>query len=107
MPDTDAQRTALLVIDLQQALCDLAPTVPMADVKDRIQSLLAWPDGEGHLVVFIQHSTEAGTILERGRPTSSAGSGSRGLPAPIRTSSNSRRRRPISASACTLGRPCC
>ena len=59
-------QTALLVIDLQQALCDAAPPEPMQLVTARIKQLLGWADTHSLPVVFVQHWTEPGTILDRG-----------------------------------------
>jgi nicotinamidase-related amidase len=58
--------TALLVVDVQQALCELAPPAAMAAVLASIQSLLAWADSHAYPVIFVQHFTEPGSILERG-----------------------------------------
>jgi nicotinamidase-related amidase len=58
--------TALLVIDLQQALCDAAPPEPMQRVTARIKELLGWADTHSLPIVFVQHWTEPGTILDRG-----------------------------------------
>lgn len=59
-------QTALLVIDLQQALCDAAPPDAMQRVTTRIKELLGWADAYSLPVVFVQHWTEPGTILDRG-----------------------------------------
>jgi len=59
-------QTALLVIDLQQALCDAAPAEPMQLVTARIKELLGWADRHSLPVVFVQHWTEPGSILDRG-----------------------------------------
>jgi nicotinamidase-related amidase len=58
--------TALLVIDLQQALCDAAPPVAVKLVTERIVELLEWAERHSRPVVFVQHWTEPGTILDRG-----------------------------------------
>ena len=62
----DAPRTALLVVDLQQALCDLAPPAAIKQVTNRIAALLEWAEAQSWPIVFIQHWTEPGTILDRG-----------------------------------------
>jgi nicotinamidase-related amidase len=59
-------QTALLVVDLQQALCDAAPPDAMQLVTARIKDLLGWADARSLPVVFVQHWTEPGTILDRG-----------------------------------------
>jgi len=59
-------KTALLVVDLQQALCDAAPPDAMQLVTARIKELLGWADAHSLPVVFVQHWTEPGTILDRG-----------------------------------------
>ena len=58
--------TALLVIDLQQALCEAAPAEGIQRTISRISDLLDWAEARSWTIVFIQHSTEPGTILERG-----------------------------------------
>ena len=60
------QETALLVVDLQQALCDAAPAAAMDLVTERIAALLECAEARSWPVVFVQHWTEAGTILDRG-----------------------------------------
>ena len=65
-PSRPASQTALLVIDLQQALCDLAPTAAMEAVTTRITELLDWAEAHSWSTVFVQHWTEPGTILDRG-----------------------------------------
>ena len=60
------QKTALLVIDLQQGLCDAAPAAVMERVTGRITALLAWAQARSWPVIFVQHWTDPGTILERG-----------------------------------------
>lgn len=62
----DAPQTALLVIDLQQALCDLAPPAAMELVTERIEELLECAVANSWPVVLVQHWTEPGTILGRG-----------------------------------------
>ena len=64
-PESD-QRTALLVIDLQQALCDAAPAKAIKQVTARITELLDWAETRSWPVVFVQHLTGPGTILDRG-----------------------------------------
>lgn len=59
-------RTALLVVDLQQALCDAAPAEAIKNVVARITELLDWAVAHFWPVVFVQHWTEPGTILHRG-----------------------------------------
>jgi len=59
-------QTALLVVDLQQALCDAAPPHAMQLVIERIKELLGWADAHSLPVVFVQHWTEPGTILDKG-----------------------------------------
>ena len=59
-------RTALLVIDLQQALCDLAPPAAIERVTARITKLLNWAEARSWPIVVVQHWTEPGTILDRG-----------------------------------------
>ena len=63
---TQRGRTALLVVDLQQALCDSAPASAMKSVIERIQTLLECAKARSWPVVFVQHWTEPGTILDRG-----------------------------------------
>ena len=63
---TQRGRTALLVVDLQQALCDAAPASAMKSVIERIQTLLECAKARSWPVVFVQHWTEPGTILDRG-----------------------------------------
>jgi len=58
--------TALLVVDLQQALCDAAPAAAMNSVTERIKALLEWAEARSWPVVFVQHWTEPGTLLDRG-----------------------------------------
>jgi nicotinamidase-related amidase len=58
--------TALLVVDLQQALCDAAPAAAMTLVAERIKALLDWAEVRSWPVVFVQHWTEPGTILDQG-----------------------------------------
>ena len=58
--------TALLVVDLQQALCDAAPAAAMNSVTERIKALLEWAEVRSWPVVFVQHWTEPGTILDQG-----------------------------------------
>lgn len=60
------QQTALLVVDLQQALCDAAPTAAMELVTARIKELLEWAQARSWPVVFVQHWMEPGAILDRG-----------------------------------------
>jgi nicotinamidase-related amidase len=60
------QPTALLVVDLQQALCDAAPAAAMNLVTERIAALIEWAEARSWPVVFVQHWTEPGTILDRG-----------------------------------------
>lgn len=62
----EAPRTALLVIDLQQALCDLAPPAAIEQVSNRITDLLALAEEHAWPIIFVQHWTEPGTILDRG-----------------------------------------
>lgn len=62
----EAPQTALLVIDLQQALCDLAPPAAMKQVSNRIAELLEWADAQSWPVIFVQHWIEPGTLLDRG-----------------------------------------
>ncbi len=59
-------QTALLVVDFQQALCDAAPRAAIEQVTGRITELLQWAEARSWSVVFVQHWTESGTILERG-----------------------------------------
>jgi nicotinamidase-related amidase len=61
-----AQQTALIVIDLQQALCDAAPPAAIEQVTGRIAELLEWADAQSWPVIFVQHWTDAGSILDRG-----------------------------------------
>lgn len=63
---TNGSATALLVIDLQQALCDAAPAEPMQLVIGRIKALIEWSEAHSWPVVFVQHWTESGTFLDRG-----------------------------------------
>lgn len=63
---TQGGRTALLVVDLQQALCDAAPASAMNSVIERIQTLLECAKARSWPTVFVQHWTEPGTILDRG-----------------------------------------
>jgi nicotinamidase-related amidase len=63
---TDQPRTALLVIDLQQALCDAAPVAAIEGVTSRITELLEWAENHSWPIIFVQHWTEPGTILDRG-----------------------------------------
>jgi nicotinamidase-related amidase len=60
------QKTALLVVDLQQALCDAAPPAAIEQATARIAELLAWAEAHSWPIVFVQHWTEPGTILDRG-----------------------------------------
>lgn len=60
------QQTALLVVDLQRALCDAAPAAAMELVTERIAALVEWAEACSWPVVFVQHWTDPGTILERG-----------------------------------------
>jgi nicotinamidase-related amidase len=62
------QKTALLVIDLQQALCDAAPRAAMQLATARITELLEWAEAHSWPVVFVQHWTESDAILDRGSP---------------------------------------
>src|SRR4051812_21289090 len=59
------QQTALVVIDLQQALCDAAPRAAMGLVSTRITELLDWAEAHSWPTVFVQHWTKPGTILDR------------------------------------------
>lgn len=59
-------RTALLVIDLQQALCDAAPSSAIEQVVARITEVMKWAKARSWPIVFVQHWTEPGTFLERG-----------------------------------------
>jgi nicotinamidase-related amidase len=58
--------TALLVVDLQQALCDAAPAAAINQVTERIKALIEWAEARSWPVVFVQHWAEPGTILDRG-----------------------------------------
>jgi nicotinamidase-related amidase len=60
------QQTALLVVDLQRALCDAAPAAAMKPVTERIAALLEWAEARSWPIVFVQHWTEPGTFLDRG-----------------------------------------
>jgi nicotinamidase-related amidase len=60
------QKTALLVVDLQQALCDAAPPVAMKLATTQITELLGWAEAHNWAIVFVQHWTEPNTILDRG-----------------------------------------
>lgn len=60
------RQTALLVVDLQQALCDAAPAESINNVTARITELLDWAVAHFWPVGFVQHWTEPGTILHRG-----------------------------------------
>lgn len=62
---TQGGRTALLVVDLQQALCAAAPASPMNSVIERIRALLEYAKARSWPTVFVQHWTEPGTILDR------------------------------------------
>jgi len=59
-------KTALMVVDLQQALCDAAPSEPIQTVMTHIEELLQLAKLSGWPVVFVQHWTEPGSILDRG-----------------------------------------
>lgn len=59
-------QTALLVVDLQQALCDAAPAESMKQVTAQIVELVGWAETHSWPLVFVQHWTEPGTILDRG-----------------------------------------
>jgi len=65
-PRSPAQQTALIVIDLQQALCDAAPPAEIERVIGRIAELLEWAEARSWPVIFVQHWTDPGTILDRG-----------------------------------------
>jgi nicotinamidase-related amidase len=65
-PDQSQPRTALLVVDLQQALCDAAPPAAMQLATARIAELLDWAKARSWPLVFVQHWTEPDTILDRG-----------------------------------------
>ncbi|HKU93053.1 MAG TPA: isochorismatase family protein, partial [Sphingomicrobium sp.] len=56
----------MLVVDLQQALCNAAPAAAMNLVTERIAALIEWAEARSWPVVFVQHWTELGTILDRG-----------------------------------------
>jgi nicotinamidase-related amidase len=60
------QLTALLVVDMQRALCDAAPPAAMKLVTGRITALLEWARARSWPTVFVQHWTDPGTILDRG-----------------------------------------
>lgn len=60
------RKTALMVVDLQQALCDLAPPDDMEKVIARIEALVDWAETHSWPIVLVQHWTEPGTILDRG-----------------------------------------
>ena len=64
-PRSDLQ-TALLVIDFQQALCDLAPPAAIRLVAARIAELEDWAEAHSWPIIVVQHWTEPGTILDRG-----------------------------------------
>ena len=53
------QETALLVVDLQQALCDAAPAAAMDLVTERIAALRARPRG-------LESGPQAGTLSQHG-----------------------------------------
>jgi len=57
---------ALLVVDMQRALCDAAPAAAMNLVTERITALLEGAEARSWPVVFVQHWTEFGTVLDRG-----------------------------------------
>lgn len=60
------QKTALLVVDLQKALCDAAPPAAIEQATAQIAQLLVWAEAHSWPIVFVQHWTEPGTILDRG-----------------------------------------
>jgi nicotinamidase-related amidase len=60
------EQTAMMVIDLQQALCDLAPPAAMEQVSNRVTDLLALAEEHAWPIICVQHWTEPGTILDRG-----------------------------------------
>ena len=73
MPDTPvplpATTTALLLIDLQHALLDVDPRPHEAAVViDRVNALAARARAAGVPVVWVQHETRPGHVLEHGSP---------------------------------------
>ena len=58
-------KTALLVVDLQQALCNAAPSPIVDEVIARISQWLDWAEAQNWPIVFVQHATPPGTLLER------------------------------------------
>ena len=65
-PNHSQRRTALLVVDLQQALCDAAPPPAMKAATARIAELLDWAEARSWPVIFVQHWIESDSILDRG-----------------------------------------
>ncbi|WP_458123703.1 cysteine hydrolase family protein [Paenibacillus sp. Z3-2] len=60
---------ALLIIDVQVAMFDEADPVYQGEqLLQKIQMLIAKAREAGHSIIYIQHSEEAGSPLERGTP---------------------------------------
>jgi len=60
------RHTALMVVDLQQALCDGAPPAAIKHVKERIVELVECAEARSWPVIFVQHFMEPGSVLDRG-----------------------------------------